>query len=222
VLNFLNKIFMSVFIDAHTHHSNTGNPFAVRNLNFDDVEDFLNSGENEFCTLGIHPWDVHNVQSDVLEKVETWASDPRIKAIGECGLDKNSKATIKEQAFFFERQVAISEKLLKPVIIHCVAAFNEIIALRKKFKPLQTWIIHGYRGKPQMTKLLLNAGFALSFGEHYNPLSVELTPIDKLCVETDLGEKPIEHIYKGIALIKGCLPEELNGACQLLKLYVCS
>ena len=213
---------MNVYIDAHTHCSDWENPFAVRNLSFDEIESFLKSAKREFCSFGIHPWDVHTLRPDVLEEVEAWASDPRIKAIGECGLDKNSKASIKEQAYFFERQVTISEKLLKPMIIHCVAAFNEIIALRKKLHPAQIWLIHGYRGKPQMAKQLLNAGFALSFGEHFNPLSVELTPIDKLCIETDEGETPIEHLYKDIAIIKGCLPFELNGACQLLKLYVCT
>lgn len=212
---------MTVYIDVHTHHSDSINPFAVRSLMLDEMEEFFAADKNEFCSVGIHPWDVHSLRSDVLDKIELWAADARVKAIGECGLDKNSQASIKEQAYFFERQISISEKLSKPMIIHCVAAFNEVIALRKRIKPQQIWIIHGFRGKPQMAKQLLDAGFALSYGEHYNPQSVELTPMDKLCIETDEGKKPIEQIYKEIALIKACLPEELNAACQLLNLYVC-
>jgi TatD DNase family protein len=212
---------MTVYIDAHTHNSDWNNHFAVHNLKFNEVEGFLASHKTEFCSVGIHPWDVHTLRTDVLEKIELWASDVRVKAIGECGLDKNSQATIKEQAYFFERQIAISENLSKPMIIHCVAAFNEIIALRKRIKPQQIWIIHGFRGKPQMAKQLLDAGFALSFGENYNPLSVELTPMDMLCIETDEGKTPIEQLYKEIASIKACLPDELNAACQLLRLYVC-
>lgn len=212
---------MAVYIDVHTHQSQSSNSFAVYNLKLEEMETSFASNESQFCSVGIHPWYVHTLRTDVLGKIELWAADDCVKAIGECGLDKNSVATIKEQTYFFERQIAISESLSLPMIIHCVAAFNELVALRKRLKPKQTWIVHGFRGKPQLAQQLLDAGFALSYGERYNPLSVELTPIDKLCIETDEGATPIEQLYKQIATIKACMPVELNAACELLKLYVC-
>lgn len=212
---------MIVYIDAHTHHADRGNPFAVRNLSLEEIESFLETDKNEFCSAGIHPWEVHLHSTEILTKIEEALADPRIKAVGECGLDRNSKATIKEQLFFFERQVQFSEKFSKPIIIHCVAAFNELINLRKKLKPTQNWVVHGFRGKPQLAKQLLNAGFAISYGEHFNPESVAVTPLEKLCIETDESDIPIEEIYKSIAAIKHCRTHELNGACNLLKLYVC-
>lgn len=212
---------MIVYIDAHTHHSDRCNPFAVRNLNLGEIDNFLKTDINEFCSAGIHPWEVHLHSTEILRKIEQALADPRIKTVGECGLDRNSKATIKEQLYFFERQVQLSETFAKPLIIHCVAAYNELINLRTKLKPTQNWVVHGFRGKPQLAKQLLNAGFAISYGEHFNAESVAVTPLDKLCIETDESEMPIEEIYKKIATIKDCRTHELNGACNLLKLYVC-
>ena len=212
---------MIAYIDTHTHHANTGNPFAVRNLTIDEAKDFILTEKNGFCSVGIHPWEAHLHNTQIFAEIQNLLSDPRIKAIGECGMDRNSKATLKEQLFFFERQIQLSEEFEKPLIIHCVAAFNEIINLRKKIKPAQNWIIHGFRGKPQLAKQLLESGFALSFGQHFNPESVAITPHEKLCIETDNSEIPIHDIYKKIAEIKYCNIQELNGACNLLKLYVC-
>lgn len=212
---------MIVRIDTHTHQIDSKNPFAIRNLNIEEVDEFLQTSKAGFCSVGIHPWRVHLYRTDIMDKIENWASDKRVVAIGECGLDRNSKANIKEQIFFFERQILLSEKLKKPMIIHCVACFNEIMNLRNRHNPSQNWVIHGFRGKPQLAQQLLNSGLALSFGEHFNPLSVEITPFDKLCIETDESNISIDQLYKNIASVKNCRPDQLNGACQLLKLYVC-
>lgn len=212
---------MIAYIDIHTHHKDITNPFAVRNLNLTDAENFIQTDEKGFCSIGIHPWDVHLASPETIQQLEKLAENKCVVAIGECGLDKNSKATIKEQDYYFERQISISEKVQKPMIIHCVASFNEIMAMKKRHNPKQTWIIHGYRGKPEMAKQLLNAGFVLSYGEKFNVASVEKTPIDKLCIETDESPVSIEQIYKSIAAIKACRPDELKAACGILKLYVC-
>ncbi len=212
---------MLAFIDTHTHHLHTENPFAVINLAPGNVEDVLRTSEYRFFSVGIHPWHVHETDPTVIDLLDKVLAADCIKAVGECGLDRNSRASFKEQGYFFERQVLLSEKYEKPLIIHCVAAFNEIILLRKRLKPTQNWIIHGFRGKPEMASQLLQHGFAISYGEKLNPKSVEITPLDKLCIETDESSVPIDETYKQIAAIKNCRPDELNAACRLLKLYVC-
>jgi len=212
---------MLVFIDAHTHNLQTENPFAIINLKCEEWERVLAQPSNRFYSVGIHPWFVHKTDTSVVDRLEEILKDERVKAIGECGFDRNSKASFKEQGYFFERQVQLSEKFEKPLIIHCVAAFNELILLRKRLKPTQNWIIHGFRGKPEMASQLLQHGFAISYGEKLNPKSVEITPLDKLCIETDESTTSIEEIYKQIAAIKNCRTEELNAACKLLKMYVC-
>lgn len=82
----------------------------------------------------------------------------------------------------------LSETLRKPLILHIVKSFPEIIALRKQWKPTQPWIIHGFRGKPQLARELLAHGFHLSYGKKYNPASLAITPASRLLRETD--EKP--------------------------------
>lgn len=212
---------MNAYIDTHTHNLNSNNPFAVIDVPLTDLKIQLHSQPEKFYSSGIHPWNVHKTDTSSLDLLEEMLHNKNIKAIGECGFDRNSKASFKEQGYFFERQVLLSEKYEKPLIIHCVAAFNEIILLRKRLNPSQNWIIHGFRGKPEMATQLLNHGFAISFGTQFNPQSVKITPVDKLCIETDESETPIETTFREIALLKNCQPEQLNAACKLLKLYVC-
>jgi TatD DNase family protein len=212
---------MLAFIDTHTHNLHTENPFAVINLAIDDCNRMLTESTHRFFSVGIHPWYVHETDTSTIEKLEEIITDERVKAIGECGFDRNSKASFKEQGYFFERQVLLSEKFEKPLIIHCVAAFNELILLRKRLKPTQNWVIHGFRGKPELAIQLMQHGFALSYGPKFNTKSVEITALDKLCIETDESSTPIEELFRDIAAIKNCRPDELNAACRLLKLYVC-
>ena len=80
------------------------------------------------------------------------------------------------------------------------------------------WIIHGFRGKPELARQALNTGCALSFGEHFNPESVRLTPTGSLYVETDESTMPISEIYHSIGLIKHCNPFDLDAGKNMLKL----
>jgi TatD DNase family protein len=208
-----------MFIDIHTHHYTPKSFIAVCNPAFEQAEKIFSSQEKGFFSVGIHPWDVHCSITSQLDKLDEMLADKRVVAVGECGLDRNSKATIKEQNYFFERQIQISEAHKKPMILHCVACFNEIMTFRKNCKPVQDWIIHGFRGKPELAKQLLRAGFSLSFSEKFNPLSVDVTPLDKLCVETDESLLPIEEIYRNIAHIKRCLPQDLNAGSRILRIF---
>ncbi len=212
---------MAIYIDTHTHNPYRENILAIYNLSMSEIDHVDFSNRSQYYSVGIHPWEVHETSSNTLDKLDMYAENELIKAIGECGLDKNSKAGIKEQCYYFERQVQISEEHQKPMIIHCVACFNEIMALRKKLHPTQDWIIHGFRGKAQLAEQLISNGFYLSFGEKYNVMSVEVTPLQKICIETDTSSTDLITLYKDIASIKGCLPKELNAACRLLKLLVC-
>lgn len=212
---------MEMFLDIHTHNILTDNTYAVISQSVSFIENENPDNIKKYFSIGIHPWEIHTTNTSVLTKMDQMAALKNIVAIGECGLDKNSVASIKEQDYFFERQVCISEEHKKPLIIHCVAAFNEIIQLRKRLKPTQNWLIHGFRGKPQLAQQLLDAGFYLSFGEKFNPESVIITPVNRLCVETDESTMPINEIYKNIARLKNCRVNEINGGCCFLKFFVC-
>lgn len=77
----------------------------------------------------------------------------------------------------FRRQAELAESLCKPLVIHCVRAHDIVIGIKKELKPRQNWVIHGFRGKPTVARMLLDAGMWLSFGPRFNPDSLEVTPL---------------------------------------------
>jgi TatD DNase family protein len=84
-----------------------------------------------------------------------------------------------------------------------------LIAIRKKVLPSVPWVIHGFRGKPELARQLLELGFYLSYGEKFNVDSLRITPLEKLCTETDERKVSIEDICFRIAEVKGISVEEL-------------
>ena len=205
-----------MFVDIHTHSLVQTDNAVIRNLTFPMAGKIFATDEKGFFSAGFHPWYADSFSQGLMKELTAWTADKRFIAIGECGLDKNSKIPFEIQVSVFEQQIILSEKVQKPMIIHCVGSFNELFALKKKMNPHQMWIIHGFRGKPQLAGQTLKAGCALSFGEHFNPDSVRLTPIDRLFIETDESTKPVSEIYQSVALIKLCNPKELSAGEKLI------
>lgn len=147
-------------------------------------------------TWGIHPWkaDEEFVVPDLSSKL----------AIGECGLDGLRGPSMERQEEVFVQQIKLSEKLEKPLIIHCVKALDRLLQLHKELKPKQFWVLHGFRGKPQQLRSLLDAGFFVSFGFQHNEESLRICPIDRLLLETDADEeRSIEELYNNVANLRG-------------------
>lgn len=137
-------------------------------------------------SVGIHPWWTAEVDwEDLKPGLLLWAEHPQVVRIGECGLDKLKGALVEQQEQVFLMHVALSERLAKPLTIHCVKAFDRLLALRKQLRPTQRWAIHGFRGKPELAQQLLAAGFDLSFGERYNEAVYALCPPTRRFRETD-------------------------------------
>ena len=166
-------------------------------------------------SIGIHPWYVDNGWKERFHTIEELAKAQNVVAIGECGIDKvRMTATLETQVEAFRAHIALSERLQKPLIIHCVKAYETTIALHKEIKPRQAWIIHAFRGKPQQASQLVKAGLYLSLGEHFNEESARCIPGDRLFIESDDSEIPIENIYSAIASARGCSVEELIRTVQ--------
>lgn len=205
-----------MYVDVHTHSAVMENDvISVQNLTVTEQEKIFQKSDR-FFSIGIHPWEAGEVTSDALVILRKSVNVANVKLIGECGLDKNADSPYENQLYFFEQQVLLSEAVQKPLMIHCVGYFNEIIQLRKKTQPSQKWIIHGFRGKPQLAAQLLNAGFDISFGEKRNEESVKITPVEHLFIETDESGTSAKNIYHSIAKTKSCTPEMLNAGARLL------
>lgn len=167
------------FRDIHTHRLDAGEDCII-NLPLRTP-----LPESGYFSVGVHPWDAATSTEDDMEEIERLAEHPRVIAIGETGIDKLRGVDMERQMELLKRHIEISERVEKPLILHAVRAFAELIRLRRQLKPRQRWIIHGFRGKPELARELLRHGFDLSIGQAYNPAAAALIPPNRLFHETD-------------------------------------
>lgn len=190
------------FIDIHTHNSAPA-PHTI----FNSGAGYL--AERKIST-GIHPWAIGDKWESEFATITKIAKEDNVVAIGECGLDTlKSPATIELQKEIFKAHIRLSELLKKPLIIHCVKAYDILIALRRESAPQQAWIIHGFRGKPEFAEQLVKAGFYISLGEKFNPSSAKAVPTERLFIESDESHSPIAEIYAAVAAAKSSTVEQL-------------
>lgn len=163
--------------DIHTH-----NPLAtdaVINLE-PGMEAHLRPGA--LYSAGWHPW----WPGADMEWVRRMAAHPRVVLIGECGIDKvRSPFTLAQQIDLTRAHALLAEETGKPLLLHIVRAWPEIIALHRGLRPAQPWIVHGFRGKPQLAAQLVRAGFHLSLGPHPRPDLEAVIPPSRLLRESD-------------------------------------
>ena len=192
------------FVDIHTHNARA-NDNLIQIVNLDLSQPCPKQG---YYSYGIHPWALDDADFQVdeaLNKLKENLQRPQVIALGEAGLDKMHKVTFEQQIELFERQIELSETLQKPMILHDVRSHNEIIALRKKHKAQQPWILHGFSGTEQDIKQLIGQGIYLSVGESLmHPerkihKSFKFINLDYLFLETDMVEIRIETIYEAAA-----------------------
>ncbi len=80
---------------------------------------------------------------------------------------------MKTQEEILEVQVRLAEELCKPLIIHCVKAYSELIAVRKRTKSSVAWIVHGYNNNERILRQLLDHGFYISVGAALSEFTFE-------------------------------------------------
>lgn len=116
-------------------------------------------------SLGLHPWQVvaDRLEAD-LAAVATGIRHPRCLAVGECGLDHLCTTPRANQQRAFTAQVALAVAADRPIIIHSVKAWAEIIAAKQDSLSKRPWIIHAFRGQRNLALDLIRHGFMLSFG----------------------------------------------------------
>lgn len=161
-----------------------------------------------FFSIGIHPWyiDAGNLEEN-LKIIEEKLQLTNCLALGECGLDKRIDTSLEFQASVFEKQLVLAQIYKKPVILHCVSAYQEVIEIKKRMKIEQPMIIHGFSKNFQVAKSLLDNGFYLSFGKYLlrNPelaTVFEQVQNEKFFMETDTIEETIEDVYAKAESIK--------------------
>lgn len=182
-------------LDIHTHHLPAEPGQAILNV---FPADFMPE-PGRFYSVGYHPWYLSGDDSEDWQLLSDIITHPQVLAVGEAGLDKVTEVDYPVQKVAFERQVAMAVQVSKPLIIHCVRSYSEIMELKKRLKPGNPWIIHGFRGKKELVKQLTDHGIYLSYGFNYHEDALCSTPPDMLFLETDEDSLDIHFLYQQVA-----------------------
>lgn len=189
------------------HHHDADRKSGIYNLKFNEEIPEI------FFSAGIHPKSL----SDGLEKQLIWLQEISVAencvAIGECGLDGLIDVDEESQEKAFQAQIEIANSVKKPLIIHCVKRFSQLLKFRKMSKvPM---IVHGFNKRKTIGDDLLKNGLCLSFGKSvlYNVNLqdfVKHLPIEKLFLETDSVDFEIKELYQKVADLKNMRLEDLS------------
>jgi TatD DNase family protein len=186
-------------LDIHTHHT-PPQPYGIINM-LPECSEMPTPADGQLYSVGIHPWSSDKPYDMTL--LQTLARRAEVVAIGESGVDLSSDIPLFKQLNVMHEMIELSESAKKPLIIHDVKAHDIIIGLKRDLHPAMPWIIHVFRGKPQVAEMLLRAGMILSFGEHFNQETLKIVPDDRILAETDESSLSIENIIAAMTASSG-------------------
>ena len=200
-------MFNAPYLDLHTHHpSGATDALEIESVYFGQSP----GGKTPWFSAGLHPRYLQNID---FQEAESWLRgmivSPHCVFVGEAGLDKATETPFNLQLEAFRLCVALSEEARKPLVIHCVRAFSEVLAVKKDLRPRCPWIFHGFEKNAQTARMLTGAGCYLSFGgallrpRSHAPESLRQTPPDRYFLETDDRDIDIRAVYERAAHIRG-------------------
>ena len=189
------------YLDIHTHKQT---PHSVSIVNC--LSNFSQLPASGFYSVGIHPWYINAETERQFMKLTEVSKQTNVLAIGECGLDKVCNIDFALQPTYFTKQIQLAQALHKPLIIHCVRAYNEVVQILEEQKVNVPVVFHGFNKNYKMAQALIAKGYYLSFGKQLLTTSVAETfkflPLEQVFLETDDSEIEIEALYKAAAAIK--------------------
>ncbi|MCP4176340.1 MAG: TatD family hydrolase [bacterium] len=193
-----------MYYNVHCHKSN--NITDVSNILNVDLCNDVQIDRDDFYSIGLHPWHLGSNSEQLLDIVEKNMQTKKNIALGEIGLDKKCTVSFADQLVIFKKQVKIANSFNKPVIIHCVKAYQEIIEYKKN--SLVPWVIHGFNGTEELASQLINKNIYLSLGKTLldkNSKSYKSflhIPLESVFFETDIYDIDIKEIYNQAAELK--------------------
>ena len=177
-----------------------------------------------YATAGIHPNDRDALREDSFEEIKRLATHPKVKAIGEIGLDYYwEKIDHDVQKNSFARQISIADELSLPFVVHCRDACKDTLDILKSEYKGGGALMHCFSESKETAKILLDMGLTFAIGGTVtfknNVRTVEAVkyiPLENIVIETDspyLAPTPnrgkrnsslyIHYVAEKIAEIKG-------------------
>ena len=252
--------------DSHAHYDDDrfveefegGTDGAIRKAVSEGVVGIVNVGSNIetsensialaekypfiYAVVGIHPSDAQRLPASMTDsafyRVEELAKREKVVAIGEIGLDYHYDFLDKErQAYFFDAQMQIAQRVGLPVVIHTRDAFGDTTDILDRH-PNVKGVMHSYSGSAESARQLCDKGWYISFSgpvTYKNANKVKeaaaIVPSDRIMIETDCPYLPpvphrgelnysgyMKHTCEAVAAIRGISIEE---AAQITRENAC-
>lgn len=157
------------------------------------VEKFASEDRRVVPFFGVHPWYADKLPEDWYKTLEDFLKRDPAAGVGEAGFDKARNIDMARQTEVFHRQIEIAGRLKRPLAIHCVRAWSDLLSVLKRSLPAKTrFMVHSYQGSREMLRDLLSLGAYISFSwkslQRDTEESIALmrsVPLDRLLLETD-------------------------------------
>jgi TatD DNase family protein len=148
------------------------------------------------ATVSLHPNDAPRVRDldESLREIETLAADPRVRGIGETGLDhfRTGDDGRPAQEASFRAHIGFAKRFGKPLVIHDRDAHADILRVLDEEGAPDQVVMHCFSGGADFAAQCVSRGYALSFAgtvtfNNAGALreAAAVTPLDQLLVETD-------------------------------------
>lgn len=182
-------------INVHSHHPSREGEISIQNI-YRDFEQVQDTG---LYSLSLHPWFIHTNWQECFDKIRSIAHQKNILAIGETGLDKLCTTSFVIQQEVFIEHIKLANEIKKPIIIHCVKAFSEVIQILRAHNRNCPVIFHGFHKNLELAQQLIKNGYYLSFGKALQKQNmqdvIKELPLSHLFFETDEATITIQQVY---------------------------
>ncbi|OXM19028.1 DNAase [Rhodococcus erythropolis] len=240
---------LSPLIDAHTHLDACGAHDAATVAEIvdraeavgvgrvvtvaDDLDaarfavDAANWDSRVYAAVAIHPTRANVLDADTRAEIEGLASNPRVVAVGETGLDLywpgklEGCATIEEQVDGFRWHIDLAKRLGKTLMIHNREADQDLLRVLHEEGAPETVVFHCFSSDSEMARACIDAGYVLSFSGTVSFKNAKalreaalLVPSDQLIVETD-APFLTPHPFRGAPNESYCLPYTVRALADI-------
>lgn len=209
---------MHPFINLHSHRKpQSDDEFVIRNA-YHFMDEKKVDALPYSVSAGIHPWHLKEDFSLQINQLAKLASCKNVIAIGECGLDRIKGPAIKIQIEAFRAQIDIANRVNKPMILHLVKSYSDILAFAHLIKT--PWIVHGFKGNSIEAENLIKKGVRFSFGPRLltdKTMQALFTsiPLEFTYLETDTKRILIDEMYQKTTLLKNLKIDDLRTVIWL-------
>lgn len=186
-----------MYINIHSHQVPGNNERVIQNYH----TNFARVGQPGYYSIGLHPWYINtkNRNADI-DSLKDWCIHPQVLAIGECGLDKICSTDFSLQQAVFIEQLGIANEIGKPLVLHCVKAYEDLLHLLHSYPVNVPVVFHGFSKQSlPLAQKIISKGYYLSFGKALQSAKMrnllQALPREQIFLETDDAHLSIAAIY---------------------------